>query len=243
MPRYPERPGDIFEDFIEDYRRIFGRDLVNIVLYGSAAGADYQPGRSDINFLIVLTDEGIEHLDHAFETVDRWLKRRVAVPLFVTEAYIQGSLDVFPIEYLDMKRRHTHVYGRDVLGALSFEPEHVRLQCEREIKGKLLLLREGFLQTRGKVRELEALIKESLPAFVALFEALLFLKDMEIPVTKRDVLRAGCGAFDLDAAVFDELLAIREGRSKPGADQLVDLFKAYLKTVRKLALIVDSWGG
>jgi len=241
MPRYPDRPEEIFEDFVEDYRRVFGRDLVNIVLY--AAGEDYQPGRSDINFLIVLTEEGIEHLDRAFEIVDKWLKRRVAVPVFVTEAYIRSSIDVFPIEYLDMKRRHMHVYGQDILGAISFESEHVRLQCEREIKGKLLLLREGFLETRGNGRELKALIRESLPAFVAVFEALLFLEGREIPNAKRDVLRVGCEAFNLDVPVFQELLAVREGRSKPGAHELVDLFKSYLKTVRRLALLVDSWGG
>ncbi len=243
MAGYPERPEEIFEAFIEDYRRIFERDLVNIALYGSAAGGDYQPGRSDLNFLIVLSDEGIEHLDRAFEAVDRWFKRRVAVPIFVTEAYIRGSLDVFPIEYLDMKRRHIHVYGRDVLGPLSFEPEYVRLQCEREIKGKLLLLREGFLETRGRGREISKLIGESLPAFVALFEALLFLEGRESPAKKRDVLRVGCETFGVDAGVFEALLAVREGRSKPGPDELVVLFKAYLKTVRELALIVDSRGG
>ncbi len=243
MARYPDQPRDIFEPFAGDFREAFGRDLVHIALYGSAAGGDYQPGRSDLNFLIVLTEEGIEHLERALDAVERWKRRRVAVPLFVTEAYIRGSVDVFPIEYLDMKRRHVHVYGRDILGGLTFEAEHVRLQCEREIKGKLLLLREGFLKTGGRKRELRALIAESLPAFVALFEALLFLEGREIPATKREVFRAGCAACELDAAVFEELLDVREGRVKPGEERLLELFKGYLKEVRKLALFADSWGG
>ncbi len=243
MARYPERPEEIFEPFIEDYRSVFERDLLSIALYGSAAGGDYRPGRSDLNFLIVLTEQGVEHLDRAFDTVERWRKQRVAVPLFVTESYIQGSLDVFPIEYLDMKRRHIHVYGRDVLGKLSFQPEHVRLQCERELKGKLLLLRGGLLETGGRKRALKALVAESLPAFVALFEALLFLEGLEIPSAKREVLQAGCEAFGLDAGVFEELLGVREDRVKPDEDRLLELFKAYLKEVRKLAMLADSWGG
>ncbi len=243
MTRQPEQPEEIFQSFIEDFRGIFGQDLLNIVLYGSAAAGDYRPGRSDLNFLIVLTEEGIERLDQALDAVDRWRKHRVAVPLFVTEAYIQGSLDVFPIEYLNMKRRHIHVYGRDILGGLSFEPEHLRLQCEREIKGKLLLLREGLLETGGKKRGLKSLIAESIPAFAALFEALLFLEGREIPNVKRDVLRAGCEAFDMDAALFDELLGVREERVKPDEDRLLELFKGYLKEVRKLAMLADSWGG
>ena len=242
MARYPDRPEEIFEPFVETFHGIFERDLVSIALYGSAAGGDYRPGRSDLNFLKVLTEAGIEELDRAFDAVERWRKRRVSVPLFVTEAYIRGSLDVFPIEYLNMKRRHVHVYGRDVLGGLSFEPEHIRLQCEREIKGKLLLLREGFLETGGRKRDLKALVTGSLPSFAALFEGLLFLEGKEIPKTKGDVLRAGCEAFSLDGPLFGELLAVREERLKPDEGRLLEMVRLYLKEIRKLALLADSWG-
>jgi predicted nucleotidyltransferase len=243
MARHPERPEEIFEPFVTEFRGVFERDLVSIALYGSAAGGDYRPGRSDLNFLIVLTEAGIEELDRAFDAVERWRKRRVAVPLFVTEAYIRGSQDVFPLEYLDMKRRHVHVYGRDILGKLSFEREHVRLQCEREIKGKLLLLREGFLETGGRKRALKALVAESLPSFVAVFGGLLFLEGKEIPAAKGDVLRAGCETFSLDASLFEELLGVREERLKPDEGRLLEMLKLYLKEIRKLALLADSWGG
>jgi len=243
MAGYPKQPEEIFETFTTDFKGIFGEDLMSILLFGSAAGGDYRPGRSDLNFLIVLTDDGIERLDKAFGAVGRWRKRKVAVPLFVTETYVQGSLDVFPIEYLDMQRRHICVYGRDILEDLSFEPEHVRLQCEREIKGKLLLLREGFLDTAGNGRRLKDLIAASLPAFVAIFEALLFLKGREIPATKRAVLESGCALLELDSGVFGELADVREEKSKPPKDRLPALFKAYMREVRKMALIADSWGG
>ena len=243
MGGYPKQPEEIFEAFTADLKGVFGDDLVSILLYGSAAGGDYRPGRSDLNFLVVLTDNGIDRLDRAFDAVGRWRKRKVDVPLFVTETYVLGSLDVFPIEYLDMQRRHTCVYGRDILEGLSFEPEHVRLQCEREIKGKLLLLREGFLDTAGNGRRLKDLIAASLPAFVAIFEAMLFLKDREIPPTKRAVLESGCALLELDAGVFAELTDVREGKSKPAKDRLPALFAAYLREVRKMALIADSWGG
>ena len=115
MAGYPKRPEEIFDAFTGDVKAVFGDDLVGILLYGSAAGEEYRPGRSDLNFLIVLTEKGIDRLDEAFGMVRQWGKRRVAVPLFVTEPYVLGSLDVFPIEYLDMQRRHVCVYGRDIL--------------------------------------------------------------------------------------------------------------------------------
>jgi len=243
MARYPEKPEDIYKDITADYKEVFGEDLVSMVLYGSAAGGDYRPGRSDVNFLIVLTEAGIESLDRAFKTVERWRKRYVAVPLFVTETYVQSSLDVFPIEYLDMQRRHVTVYGPDVLEGLSFDSEHVRLQCEREIKGKLLLLREGYLETGGKARGLKELIAQSLPAFAAIFKALLYLQGKEIPARKPDVFKRGAKGLGLDAGVFEALASVREERSKPNEERLNRLVKDYLREVRKLAVIADSQGG
>jgi len=243
MAKYPENPEEIFEEFTADYTRAFGQDLVGISLYGSAAGGEYVPGRSDLNFLIVLTLNGIENLEKAFKIVERWQKRKVSVPVFVTVDYVTTSLDVFPIEYLDMQRRHVKVYGTDILEGLVFDPEHIRLQCEREIKGKLLLLREGFLETGGRARDLKELVSRSLPAFTALFGAVLHLKGAEVPHAKSEVVRKGCASLGLDGSVFEELVSVRRGDSRLKGEQLLSLFKKYLREVEAFSSLVDSLGG
>ena len=172
MAKAPNDPKEIFQDFTDDCKALFGEDLISIILYGSATGKNYRPGKSDINFMIVLSEEGIDRLDSAFKHVEKWRKRKVAVPLFLTETYIRTSTDVFPIEYLNFQGNHVLVYGKDLLEELSFDHNWVRLQCEREIKGKLLLLREAYLETSGKARGLKGLIGQSIQAFAAVFEAL-----------------------------------------------------------------------
>ena len=112
--------------------------------------------------MILLSEEGIENIDRAFSTVAKWRKRNVATPLFLTKKYVSTSLDVYPIEYLNFQRNHILVYGMDILKDLEFNPDYVRLQCEREIKGKLLLLREAFIETSGKKFTLRELIIEPL---------------------------------------------------------------------------------
>lgn len=243
MAKHIKDPKEIFPEIIKDYKEIFGNDLISIILYGSAAGKDYRPGKSDINFMIVLSEEGIEHLDKAFRTLSRWQKRRVAVPLFLTENYIETSLDVFPIEYLNFQRNHILVYGRDVLKDLSFNPELVRLQCEREIKGKLLLLREAFLETGGKGRALREVMIQSIQAFLAFFDALLYLKGEEIPEKRRDAIRKTGETLQLDAGLFEKLLDIKEEKIKPNDAEINLIFKNYLKEVRKLSKIADSLRG
>ena len=213
---------------------------MSIILYGSAAGEGYRPGKSDINLMIVLSDTGMERLDRAFEKVKKWRKRNVATPLFLTENYVDTSLDVYPIEYLNFQRDHILVFGKDILKALIFNPEFIRLQCEREIKGKLLLLREAFLNTSGKGKALREVIGQSLPAFIAIFEALLHLKGKDLPRGKREIIRAGAEAYETDADVFEKLLDIKEERTKPSNTEILGLFKDYLREVRKLSKQVDQ---
>ena len=243
MAKAPNDPKEIFQDFTDDCKALFGEDLISIILYGSATGKNYRPGKSDINFMIVLSEEGIDRLDSAFKHVEKWRKRKVAVPLFLTETYIRTSTDVFPIEYLNFQRNRVLVYGKDLLEELSFDHNWVRLQCEREIKGKLLLLREAYLETAGRARDLKGLIGQSIQAFAAVFEALLFLKGKEATGDRRHTMRQACEAFDIDAGLFESLLDIREEKAKPSDEETRRLFRRYLKEVRKLSKAVDALGG
>jgi hypothetical protein len=240
MAKAPQDPKEIFQEIISDYKGLFGDDLVAIILYGSATGPDYHPGKSDVNFMIILTEAGIERLDRAFDTVKKWRKRKVATPLFLTENYLETSRDVFPIEYLNFKRHHILVYGKGMLDDLPLRRQFIRLQCEREIKGKLLLLRHAFLETGGERRAMKSIISQSLGAFAAISEALLYLKETEAPGGRRSKIRAMAEAFKLDPTIFEKLLDVREEKKKPGGDEMKRLFRTYLGEIRKLAKLVDE---
>jgi len=108
------KPEEMFSNITEDYKKIYGDDLTSIILYGSAAGKDYRPGKSDLNFIIVLSEEAIDRLGEAVETVSRWRKKNVATPLFMTKSYISSSLDSYPLEFLNMRNGYVLVYGEDV---------------------------------------------------------------------------------------------------------------------------------
>jgi len=239
MARIPKKPEEIFSEITGDYRRIFGDDLISIILYGSAVGEDYIPGKSDINFLITLTDRGIEGLDGALDTVGRWRKRYVAIPLFMTRSYLTGSQDSYPVEFLNMKRHYRVVSGEDVLAPLAFDPQHIRLQLERELRGKLLHLRSGYLATEGKANKIRDLIGASLTAFVSLFSALLCLKKLEIPKGKRDIITAAGTAFRFDTAVFLKCEEIRRKADHFSSAEVRAVFRDYLREVGQLCELIE----
>jgi hypothetical protein len=242
MSKVPKDPEEILPGIIDEYKGLFGEDLISIILYGSAASGDYIAGKSDINFMMVLSESGIDLIDQAFGLIAKWKKRKVATPLFLTEAYIKTSLDVFPIEYLNFQNNHTLIYGEDILKDLSFDRDFLRLQCEREVKGKLLLLREAFLETRGKGKDVQQVMAGSLGALVAIFGALLHLRGKALPHQRREVIEQVCQTFGLDSSLFEKLIDIKEKKSRLGGQEMTSLFKAYLKEVQKLWKIVDSLG-
>ena len=240
MAKAPKEPKEGFEEFVSDCKKIFGDDLVSIILYGSAAEGNYRPGKSDINFLVVLTEDGIDALDRALKKTGKWRKRNIATPLFLSGQYIQTSVDAYPLEYLNFQRHYQVVFGRDVLRDLMVDRSMLRLQCEREVKGKLLLLRRTFLETEGKARALKTAIGFSLTAFIAIFEGLLFLRGHDPIKDRKERIRRVCEDFGLDHSLFITLLEVKEDRLKVKDEQMRELFKRYLKQIRELASKVDS---
>jgi predicted nucleotidyltransferase len=239
MTSLPESLQKIALDFQNDVESLFGNHIVSVIVYGSAATDEHMPKKSDVNILLVLDEDGIQDLRPAQKKIAGWRKQR-AHPLFLTESYIERSLDSFPVEFLNMKSAYRVLKGKDVLESLEFTPGDLRLQCERELKGNLLHLRQRFILTEGKKNELAALIGESVGAFTAIFRALLFLKNGEIPKSKQEVLIRTCKTFGMDEALFARLFSIRRGEDKPSGEELGNLVDAYIRQIRSLSQYVDA---
>jgi predicted nucleotidyltransferase len=240
MSKIPTRPQDVFESLVGDYQKAFGSDLLSVILYGSGARGEYVPKKSDLNFMIVLTENGINRLSKAIPLVSKWHKQRVSTPLFLKLDSIASSLDTFPIEFLNIKAAYTVVYGDDCLKNLAFDKHYVRLQCEREIKGKLVQLRKFFLETAGNWRKTEALISASLPAFFSLFQAIVLLKDKKPVAERQALIITAAQETGLNKDLFLELLAIRAGQKKLASSQVIPLMEKYIVEIQKLSDFIDQ---
>lgn len=231
----------IFDFFIQEISQIFGEEVVSIILYGSATTDEYIPKKSDINFLVILTQKGIEEIDKVHKPIKHWQKKRISLPLFLTQNYIHESLDSFPIEFLNMQSTYRILLGEDILKTIGIKKQDLRLQCERELKGKLLQLRQGFILTEGKLRGLTLLVSQSIIAFTSIFKGLLHLRGVEIPLKKHDVIIAACKEFnEIDEVLFSKLLSIREGTLRLQQGELKDAVKHYIAQIQDLTETVDK---
>ena len=240
MVKAPKTPQEIFPEFVDDLKGIYGNGLHSVILYGSGARGDYVAGKSDINFLVVLERDAADDLEKVLPFIPKWKKRAVATPVIMTKAFIGSSLDVYPVELLNMKRHYEVVHGEDVLAQLVFDGRALRLQCERELKGKLMLLRTRFLETADKAQELRGLLAASITAFLSLFIALLALKGREAPRGRREIVAAVADEFGIETAPFLHCIDLREGKKGLPLAELKSIFRAYTAEIQRLIAIVDN---
>lgn len=241
MAKIPKTAEEIFPEITEQLKSAFGEDLHSVVLYGSGASGSYVPGKSDLNFLVIVTDKGIRNLKRLHDIVGGWQKRRVATPLIMTKAFLENALDVYPIEFLTMRVHHVQVYGEDLLSCLSFDRTCLRLQVEREIKGKLLHLRQGYLESEGQTKKLRDLIKISLVAFLSLFTAILYLKGEPVPSERHQVIKNACELAGIDDGVFARCLDVKEESVKYDLKEMAPLFDQYLGEIEKFDHYIDQF--
>ncbi len=230
-------PNDIVEEFVTDYKKVFGEHLVSVILYGSAVTHEYKPGKSDINIAIVLGDNSIAQIGKSLALQKKWNKRGVTAPFFLTEQYIMDSCDTYPLEYLDMRSNYRVLFGEDVLQKLELTREHIRLQCERELRGVAIHLRRSFVQCAGNDKLLAELLSLSIRKLLPVFKGLLVLKGKSIPKSKSEIISSVEDVYNLGASA---LSGIYNSVSRKTSQDYDALFNTYANNIDALIVTVDS---
>lgn len=226
--------------FARELEKTYGEDLLSVVLYGSAARGDYREGISDLNLLVILRKVDPAALRRASKLARKWAEEGNPPPLMFGEDEWARSADVFPIEYSDIRAAHRVLHGTDPLTRVEIDREHLRLQCERELKGKNIQLREQYLLVAEKPEELGALLSRSFPTFLTLFRAGLRLVAFGTPEGPAAVIAEIGRRAGFDPSGFESVLAARsEGkRLKLKADDPIAV--SYLEAVQKLTRWLDQ---
>ncbi len=240
LEKLPSPVGERIDPYCRELIELQGDNLLGICVYGSATGRDFVPKRSNINLLVVLKELGARELKKSVRLVNKGMKRGIVAPLFLTPEYIKSSLDSFPIEFLEFKDNHVLIYGEDPLSEISIGDRDIRLECERELKGKLTRLRQAYLEIGLKAKGIEALLKESLSSLIPIFRNMLRLKGIQPPSGKEEVISSFASEFGVDGGVFLAVLRDKKGDEKIGKERAEDFFGKYIETVEKLSRAIDQ---
>jgi hypothetical protein len=227
------REHPLLNDMVSRLASAAGDRLVAVVLYGAAAHGDLYED-AELNLMVVLSDLSPDTLAALHGPVTRWLGKKQPMPRFFSPAFIADATDVFPIEFLDIANHHIVLHGTDPLAGLEVPTDHLRLQCERELREKMMRLHEAYIEARGSKKAMRALLGDSFVSFVGVFRGCLRLHGDPVPLHDADVVAAFCRLADLDQTPFEAIFRLKSG-GDPGDPEA--LFRSYH---RQLERAVDS---
>jgi hypothetical protein len=170
----------------------------------------------------------------------KYQKKRIAAPLIMTPEYITNSLDVFPIEFLNIKLLHKTIFGENLFQDLKINRADLRLQCERELKVRLIGLRQGYISCLGNSKMLMNMFIDSFSGYIPLFKGIIFLLGKKPPVTSRDAIDVLEEVTSVSTRVFNTVLKQKKQKTKLMMDQLNTIFQEYYTAIERLGDITDG---
>ena len=233
-------PQQQIDDFVTRLQQGAGANLQSVILYGSAATAEFVAEFSDVNLLCILGETSFPALAKLAPVMEWWSKRKHPTPLVMTLEELRRSADVFAIELLDMLEHHRVLFGNDVLKGLSVPMQLHRAQVEYELREKLILLRQRVLLAAGDKSKLWDLLLSSLAAFATLFRHVLITLGDPKPGSKREAIQALSHRIKIDPSAFLQLLDIREHKIERKQLDVGDVFTRYLAAVEQTTAAVDT---
>ncbi|MEA3328461.1 MAG: hypothetical protein U9Q08_01790 [Candidatus Omnitrophota bacterium] len=236
---FPEVKGLVIS-YLEQILSLHQANICSIVIYGSAAGKDFIHKRSDVNILIIVNKLDFSDLKKSLKLISGGIKKRIVAPLFLTREHMETSGDVFPVEFLEMKENHILVYGEDILSGLEVDSKNLRLQCEHQIKGKLIRIRQAYLEIGLKRKGMEALLKQSLASLIPIFRNLIRLKDKTPALGKEEILTQLSDEFNVDKDIFLAILRDKSNDEKIASQDVEVFLKKYIDQIQKLAVSSDK---
>ncbi len=215
-------------------RAALGSEFVSACLTGSVLTQGFDPRHSHINLLVIARSLEAPVLDAVCRAMPRQRKPPLIEPLFLTRRQIESSLDSFPIEWVEIQERHLRLEGDDVLGGLVVPRTYLRLQCEHELRGKHIQLRQTYLLHFGDAPVLARTLRASASGFATLFRTLLRLRGESLPADPTRVIQRVADLYRLDAQRLLSAHLLRYATARPKADEVHALYGRFLTEVERL---------
>lgn len=230
------------DTLVEQLRQAHGDNLVAIVVYGSAASGDQRLSKPrDVNVLVLVRALTLADLEREGPMAQAWAKAGNPPPLTLTEDEWTESADIFPMEYADVLEHHRVLHGDLPAEDRIIDREHLRLQLEQQVMGKLIQLRQGVMAAAGKRGALLELLEASLSTFMVLFRATVRLHGQRPPFTNEELCQRMAELCGLDATPFVRVVRHKRGDARLGAPDAAALLDRYLAETGKLKAHIDQF--
>ena len=236
---------DAARHWLQPVREALGGEFLGAYLTGSVLTQGFDPALSRVNIMVVTRHLDPDILDRLAGAVPREKKRKKGAlqfePLFVSRRQIEQSLDVFPIEWLDIQERHLRLEGENVFDTLDVPRAHLRRQCEHQLRGKNIQLRQVYVTSKHDSAALEAELSGVASTFATLFRTLIRLQGETPPTNNGQVIERVADMYELDArGLLCAHLVRYSGEGAYKGEELAQMYRRFLVEVDRLVHAIDE---
>lgn len=234
-------PRQAAESVVAEVVDAVGDRLEGALLYGSVPRGEAVEGVSDVNVLLVLDTAGPAELGDIAPLVKRWSGAGNTAPLVVSDEEWRDGADAFVIELSDMLDAGVLLHGRDPRAGLGVNRPALRLQAERELRGKLIQLRTGLMLAADSPGDAGRLLLTALPSFTTYLRAALRLGTGTAPSATGAVIEQGCRLIGADPDAFGQCWDARTQKRWVRPHLHDPLVQGYYDTAEKAVAYVDAF--
>lgn len=234
IDRIPEAMRAPVRTYANRLRELGGGNALALTVFGALAMGTFNPARQAARNVLVLHAVDLDMLRRLAGEGMHLGKTRIAAPLIMTPQYIETSLDAFPLEFLEIQQNHIGVFGPDYFQDLSIQDQHVRLQCERELRTMLIGMRQGLLSAGGQEKLLGPIEADVLERLVRTLRGMLWLHGEKDAQPATQVLGAVERRLE---RTFPGIRSALDEQSTHGWDE----FRTVYAEIEDLRQVVDAW--
>lgn len=229
---------DAARQWLAPVRGALDKDFLAAYLTGSVLNAGFDPQHSRVNILVFARALAPDTLDRLAAAIPAAKKPPHFEPLFLTRDQFGASLDVFPMEWLDLIERHLRLEGESVFEGVQVPRTWLRHQCEHELRGKHIRLRQEYLASGGRSERLKEVLTRFASGFHTLFRTLLRLRGEEPPASTERVIEKVADAYGLDARALLGAWMMRYSPKASGHDAR-DVYRRFMIEIERLIAAID----
>ncbi len=240
---WPDMPAEAqakLKGYLKEAIGTLGADIQSLVLYGSLVRGEYVSGRSNINLMFVMNGLSVDLLQRAGGLQRKWAKEQIVAPLMLTTEDLPSFFEVFPLEFLDISGDHRVLEGPDPFRGCLINNQTLFVQCEQEIRGNLLRVRQRYVEGWGRIEAVHALLPISLTTIVPCLRGLYRLLGHPSRGTAEAVLNQMPKNLGMDPGALHEVWLLKRGHSTPGQKEWPRLMARYLATLSELVGRVNT---
>ncbi len=234
-----------------------GERLVSLIQYFPNDGIfSSEDARGRENLLIVLDELDLQTLASCADAFQSAVKTSSISPMVLSQAELKASTDVFPITFMEMKRKYDLLAGKDVLVDLDISKVHLRLRCEQELKNLLLRMQSTVLLRNHHAAELLESLRASYGTLLRCLRATTHVTSEQTGWTTADALSVNELDSDIDsvhsfateqlgvdAEVLERTNEVCSLNASIGADAIAEIYGQLLLEVHRAAAVVDELEG